>query len=100
MKQVILDKYVQAFKGGIQTEDIPIVLADIYQDVMKVRGLSRTQITRECVDTLNYIVDNTDAGKHDDIIDEACKALIPSIVLAFMNITHRRMSFKQCCGCC
>lgn len=88
-----LDKFVRAMVHGVTMENFPLLMADVYVEVIKVKGLKKSEIQQRCVDALNYIVDNTDAGKYDAEIDELMKSMIPGLVTAFMNVEPR----KFCC---
>ena len=97
MEPKVLDKFVKLFKNGIEPEDLPMVLADVYQEVTKIRGLTTREITKRCEDTIYYIIDNTDAGKYDDEIDAVVRPMVPGMVAAFMSIRNGNFSFKKCC---
>ena len=88
------DKFVKAMVDGVTPENFPILLMDVYMEVMKTKGLQKKEIEQRCIDILRYIVDNTDAGKYDDEIDATMHAMIPSMVSAFMNIERPS---KFCC---
>ena len=79
--------------NGVTMENFPLLMADVYSEVIKVKGLTKSEIQQRCIDSLNYIVDNTDAGTHDAEIDALMKSMIPSLVTAFMNIEPKNF----CC---
>lgn len=79
--------------NGVTMENFPLLMADVYSEVIKVKGLKKSEIQQRCIDALNYIVDNTNAGEYDDQIDALMKSMIPGLVTAFMNIEPR----KFCC---
>lgn len=93
----VITKFLKVFKDGISPEDLPIVLADVYQEVIKTRGLSVEEIRKQCEDLIYYLIDNTDAGKYDDEIDAVVRPMVPGMVIAFMNVRHGSFSFKKCC---
>jgi len=96
---ILVEKLLKIFKHGIKPEDLPIVLADVYQDVIKTRGLSPDEIRSKCEETIYYLIDNTDAGKYDEQIDTVVRAMVPTMVTAFMNVRHSNFSIKKCCCC-
>ena len=97
MEPKTLEKFLKIFKNGLEPEDLPVVLADVYQEVIKTRGLSAKEISRRCEDTIYYIIDNTSTGTYDEEIDAIVRPMVPGMVVAFMNIRHARFSYKKCC---
>lgn len=99
MQVKTVEKFMKVFSDGIHPEDLPVVLADVYQEVIQTRGLSRTEIHKRCENIIYYIIDNTSSGRYDDEIDEVVRSMVPGMVVAFMNIRHGKYSFKKCCSC-
>jgi len=97
MERKTLEKFIKIFKNGVEPENLPVILADVYQEVIKTRGLSTKEISRRCEDTIYFIIDNTSTGAYDDEIDAVVRPMVPGMVVAFMNIRHARFSFKKCC---
>lgn len=99
MNTKTVEKFMKVFSDGIEPGDLPVVLADVYQDVVQVKGLSKKDIQRRCEDIIYYIIDNTSAGRYDEEIDEVVRGMVPGMVVAFMNIKHAKYSIKKCCSC-
>ena len=92
-----VEKLLHVFKEGIEPVNLPVVLADVYQEVIKIRGLSNKEIMKRCEDMIYYLIDNTTTGKYDEQVDAIVRPMVPGMVVAFMNIRLSRFSFKKCC---
>lgn len=98
LKKETLDSYVAIFSKGVTPENFPLVMSDIYMDVMKLKNLTRAQIAEQCKIALFYILDNTDSGEHDAALDAMMKKMIPGLISAFMDIDPSK-AVKAACGC-
>lgn len=92
-----IERFTKVFRNGIEPENLPVVLADVYQEVIKTRGLSVRAIHAQCEEIIYYIIDNTSAGRYDPEIDAIVKPMVPGMVTAFMNVRHGNFSYKKCC---
>ena len=81
-----LDRFAKIMADGITSENFPVIMAEVYQTVIKTKDLKRADIKKNCIEVLNYIVDNTNSGKNDKQLDDIAKQLIPGMVDAFMMI--------------
>ena len=97
MDPVTIAKLLRVFKEGIEPENLPMVLADVYQEVIKTRGLSNKEITKRCEDMIYYLIDNTSTGKYDQQVDAIVRPMVPGMIVAFMNIRLSQFSFKKYC---
>lgn len=85
--------------NGITPHSFPIIMAEVYQKVAHTKDLKRTYIRNNCIEVLNYIVDNTNVGENDMNLDTIAKQLIPGMVDAFMLIEKSPRSKKFSCLC-
>lgn len=81
-----LDRFARIMVNGITPQSFPIIMAEVYQKVMQTKDLKRADIRKNCIEVLNYIVDNTNVGENDEQLDAIAKQLIPGMVDAFMMI--------------
>ncbi len=81
-----LDRFAKIMVNGITPENFPIIMAEVYQTVIQAKELKREDIRKNCIEVLNYIVDNTNVGENDEQLDAIAKQLIPGMVDAFMMI--------------
>jgi hypothetical protein len=49
-----LDKFVRVMVNGVTMENFPLLMADVYSEVIKVKGLTKSEIQQRCIDSLNY----------------------------------------------
>ena len=85
--------------NGITPHSFPIIMAEVYQKVAQTKDLKRTDIRNNCIEVLNYIVDNTNVGENDMKLDAIAKQLIPGMVDAFMIIEKSPKHKKFSCLC-
>lgn len=81
-----LDRFAKIMVNGITPRSFPIIMAEVYQKVMQAKDLNRADVRKNCIEVLNYIVDNTNVGENDEQLDAIAKQLIPGMVDAFMMI--------------
>jgi hypothetical protein len=65
-------------------------MSEVYLTVAKTKGLNRDEIRTNCIELLQYIVENTNVGVSGEKLDTIAKNLIPGMVDAFMMIEHKR----------
>ena len=94
-----LDRFARIMVNGITPESFPLIMAEVYQKVMQTKDLKREDIRSNCIEVLNYIVDNTNVGENDEQLDAIAKKLIPGMVDAFMMIQSPPKCKKFSCLC-
>lgn len=92
-----LERFASIMVGGITTESFPVIMAEVYQKVSSNRALSYDGIRTNCIEVLNYIMDNTNIDRNDRELNMIARQLIPGLVDAFMMIEHsRKRRFFRC----
>lgn len=89
-----LDRYASIMVNGITTESFPLIVSEVYLTVSKTKGLDRSTFRKQCIELLNYIIDNTTGRPDDESLCAIAKQLIPGMVDAFMMIEHPLKSKK------
>lgn len=94
-----LDRFAKILVHGITPQSFPIIMAEVYQNIVRTKDLNRADIRKNCIEVLNYIVDNTNVGENDAELDAIAKQLIPGMVDAFMMIEKPPKCKKFSCLC-
>lgn len=94
-----LDRFAKIMVDGLTPQSFPVIMAEVYLKVMQTRDLKREDIRNNCIEVLNYIVDNTNSGENDEQLDAVAKQLIPGMVDAFMMIQVPPKCKKFSCLC-
>ncbi len=89
-----MEKYLDIYRTGVTVETFPLVMARVYADINQVTR-TRANAEKRCMETLTYIIDNTDAGEHDKEIDAIMKRMLPGLIDAFFDV----LEAKKACGC-
>ena len=89
-----MEKYLDIYRTGITVESFPVVMAKVYADISQITR-TRANAEKKCMETLTYIIDNTNAGEHDKEIDAIMKRMLPGLIDAFFDI----LEAKNACKC-
>ena len=89
-----LDRFATIMVNGITPASFPIIMSEVYLTVVKTKGLNRDEIRGNCIELLQYIIDNTNVGENGESLNGVAKKLIPGMVDAFMMVEHRRFGIK------
>lgn len=95
-----MEKYLDIYRTGVTVETFPVVMAKVYTDI-KETAKTRAAAEKACMETLTYIIDNTDAGEHDKEIDAIMKRMLPGLIDAFFDLLEAKEDAIKSCkvGC-
>lgn len=92
MDVTTLDKFISAMVNGVNAENFPVLVADVYNEVIRDPGQDRNDIVLRCGQIISYIIDSTTVSSESDV--ELFLQMVPAMVAAFMNVGRPR---RRCC---
>jgi len=99
-------KVINAFPSGVNLKNITEVTMSVLKEITTLYYLNPSQKKEMIVDTLIYIVDNTDAGALESL-DPVIKQVIPGIIDALIIVENGKLVvdkpksiLKKCLPCC